>query len=138
MAKASAIAQSIVPDSTILRRSSSSRVSLGWTVKPSGGVETRWAISCSCSTDTGDGTTSLGGSWIGSKAAGTMSLVAANASSSSPVLLEQRLPLLDRQLPGVDQPLHVELAHRAPLLDQPVHQRLGVGRLVALVVPLRR
>ena len=50
------------------------------------------------------------------------------------VVLEDLLGLLDRDVATTDEGLGVELAHRALLLDQVVHQRLGVRRVVALVV----
>ena len=51
------------------------------------------------------------------------------------VVLEDLLGLLEGDVATTDQRLGVELAHRALLLDQVVHQRLGVRRVVALVVP---
>ena len=50
-------------------------------------------------------------------------------------LLKQGLSVLDRDVAGVDESLHVELADRSHLIDQLVHQRLGIGRLVPFVVP---
>ena len=53
-----------------------------------------------------------------------------------PVLevVERGLGLLDRDVAPLDQRLGVELADRAPGVDALVHQRLGVARVVALVV----
>ena len=50
------------------------------------------------------------------------------------VVLQRRLGLLDRDVATTDERLGVELADRALLLDQVVHERLGVRRVVALVV----
>ena len=50
------------------------------------------------------------------------------------VVADDLLGLLDRDVATTDEGLGVELAHRALLLDQVVHQRLGVRRVVALVV----
>ena len=53
-----------------------------------------------------------------------------------PVLevVERGLGLLDGDVAPLDQRLGVELADRAPGVDALVHQRLGVARVVALVV----
>ncbi len=50
------------------------------------------------------------------------------------VVAQRRLGLLHREVAPGDQRLGVELAHRAPRLDQVVHQRLGEAGVVALVV----
>ncbi len=50
------------------------------------------------------------------------------------VVAQDLLGLLDRDVATTDEGLGVELADRALLLDQVVHQRLGVRRVVALVV----
>ncbi len=50
------------------------------------------------------------------------------------VVAQHLLGLLDRDVATADQGLGVELAHRALLLDEVVHQRLRVRRVVALVV----
>ena len=50
------------------------------------------------------------------------------------VVLEDLLGLLDRDVATTDERLGVELADRALLLDEVVHERLGVRRVVALVV----
>ena len=48
--------------------------------------------------------------------------------------IERCLGLLDRQVAATHEGLGVELAHAAHLLDRAVHQRLGVARVIALVV----
>ena len=50
-------------------------------------------------------------------------------------VVERLLGVLDGQVRAVDELLHVALADAAPLLDRLVHERLGVGGVVALVVP---
>ena len=50
------------------------------------------------------------------------------------VVAQRLLGLLDRDVAAADQRLGVDLAHRALVLDQRVHQRLGHRRVVALVV----
>ena len=47
---------------------------------------------------------------------------------------ERLLGLLDGDVAALDQRLDVELAHAATLGDRLVHQRLGVARIVTLVV----
>ena len=47
---------------------------------------------------------------------------------------ERPLGLVDGDVTALDQRLDVQLAHAAVLGDRPVHQRLGVARVVALVV----
>ena len=49
-------------------------------------------------------------------------------------VVERVLGLLERQLAPLHERLGEELAHRAPLVDLGVHQRLRVARVVALVV----
>ena len=49
-------------------------------------------------------------------------------------VVERLLGLLERELAPLDQRLGEQLAHRAPLVDLGVHQRLGVAGVVALVV----
>jgi len=53
-------------------------------------------------------------------------------------VLQRGLGLRERHVAVVDEPFGVELAHRALLADLGVHDRLGVGRLVRLVVAQRR
>ena len=53
-------------------------------------------------------------------------------------VVECELGLLERDVAPAHQRLGVELAHRALGLDPLVHQRLGVARVVALVVAVRR
>ena len=55
-------------------------------------------------------------------------------SSCLLVVAQDLLGLLDRDVATTDERLGVELAHRALLLDEVVHERLGVRRVVALVV----
>ena len=50
------------------------------------------------------------------------------------VVAQRLLGLLDRDVAATDQRLGVELAHRALVVDQVVHQRLGQRRVVGLVV----
>jgi len=50
------------------------------------------------------------------------------------VVADHLLGLFDGDVAATDQRLGVELAHGALLLDEVVHQRLGVRRVVALVV----
>ena len=49
-------------------------------------------------------------------------------------VVERLLGLLEREVAPLDQRLGEQLAHRPPLVDLGVHQRLGVAGVVALVV----
>ena len=51
-------------------------------------------------------------------------------------VVERLLGFLEAQLAPLHERLGVQLAHRATLLDELVHERLGVARVVALVVPV--
>ena len=52
-------------------------------------------------------------------------------------VLEGALSLVDREVAALYERLGVELADGAVLLDLPVHDRLGVARVVALVVTMQ-
>ena len=129
------------------RRTSWSRVSnclasFGWTVKPSGGgrqrvvdrVERRrgrrrsrrGAARRSAAAAAWRARSSSGGAACGSRRAPP----AGGCWKSSSACLG----LLERDVAPLDERLGVELAHRAPGVDALVHQRLGVARVVALVV----
>ena len=49
---------------------------------------------------------------------------------------ERLLGLVGGDVAALDERLDVQLAHAAVVGDRPVHQRLGVARVVALVVPV--
>ncbi len=50
--------------------------------------------------------------------------------------MRDRVGLLARDVARLDEPRHVDFAHRRLLVDERVHARLGVAGLVALVVPV--
>ena len=139
-ASASACAQSIPPSGpSAVRRRSSCRSSLGWTVNPSGQVS-----SCSLSAVRNSGDSAVSNSCPAPLSRSACSLVMRLAHAGLEGLLDVHQALIGlARLPvgffrgehaGGHQLLRVHVPHGRVALDPLVHQRLGVGRLVALVV----
>ena len=134
--------QSIGPSVIAAARRCSCGSTLGCTVKPSGSETCASAIRLSISA--GPPVAVLGAALRGVVRDRCVRLLRAGWSGLADlgedalelllVVLQRLLGLLDRDVATTDQGLGVELADRALLLDQVVHQRLGVRRVVALVV----
>ena len=143
MASASARAQSTWPSATNSSRWANWRSSLGWMVKPSGTVRTSAARAPSTSgADPGllGLDVRLVAARLGADRSGASDGSPRTSSSTAWSLrvevVESGLGVVERDVAAAHQRLGVELAHRALGVDALVHQRLGVARVVALVVPV--
>ena len=114
--------------------------SLGWIVKPSGTVVSAAKIAVERrAVDAGRRRGAARRSAAGGLAAFTAGgarlagLVERDLQAALEVV-ERLLGLVERDVAPLHERLGVELAHRTPLVDALVHQRLRVARIVALVV----
>ena len=141
IASASASDQSTSPRATSSSRAANWRASFGWSVNPSGTEVVRAATrrSVASSTPVGGAAGSSGTDGVGHRARARHRPLAHLVEDRLELLvevLERLLGLLHGEVAAADEGLGVELAHGALGVDHAVHERLGVARVVALVVPV--
>ena len=142
MASASPRDQSTSPPAISSARCANWRTSFGWRVNPSGTLR----ASCSRRSRVASGTpvltvgsAGLSCSGWGSRAGGWRGLgpyVVQGRLEPVVELVQRLLGLLQGDVAPPHQCFGVELAHGPLRLDPLVHERLGVARVVALVVPV--
>ena len=129
--------QSIVSSSIIDARRCSCGSRRGWTVTRSGmltwdsaiRLTTSWEIAVF--TATGNSACGLAGPRPAAGGRDGLADLGEDLLQLALVVLQRLLGLFQGDVAATDQGLGVELAHRALLVDQVVHQRLGEGRVVA-------